>query len=504
MNEETNYEIASWINELMIKDELRESLSYFNEKINEIKRTGCSVNFDIIIDERSREDIDILLEYTTIILEKQGLYSEFVKYEENTCLSDIKNSAIVIDDFDVFYDRVLDYYNAEKKLSDFMNSAKRNNNILIFTCVNKIDDNFKKISKKIFDPELCIHLKRKNNLQLYNELIDKYNFMNIRYCLSYQTFEKIISSIENKEECKNTYIIDYLYDYSVKKMVLNNYKIINAKTFEEFIEKKEKKQSKIDSLIGLDNIKNELNILYKYLEFSKKLKIKDNMYLNLFFLGNPGTGKTTVAKMYAQNLYKMGYIKENKVIETVPTDLIGEYVGQTRNTIRKILGKAEGGVLFIDEAYLLYSDSYSKGKNPYMEEAIVELIKYLEDPKNVVIFAGYPEEMKKIYETNPGIKSRIYKEIVFNDYTTQELYQILSNDLEKKHLKIDTKSKNKIIKYIDLLKQENNFGNARTILSLGQKMIMNHASNSKSLLLDANDLPKMEVNKIKMGFGVYD
>ena len=230
------------------------------------------------------------------------------------------------------------------------------------------------------------------------------------------------------------------------------------------------------------------------------------MYLNMFFLGNPGTGKTTIARMYATKLHELGFIKENKVTEITPNDLMGEYVGQTKGACKKIFNKAKGGVLFIDEAYLIDEDV--KRNIPYMKEALVELLKYLENTENVVIFAGYQDKMRALYNDNPGIKSRIYKEIIFEDYTSNELYKILESDLKEKGLKIDNKSKNKIIKHIEILKKDINFGNARTIKQLSQKMIMNHADKRlevDNLLIDYNDLPKEEnTNNLKMGFGIYD
>ena len=508
MKEKVNDEIVSWINKLNIKDELKQELNYFNEKVTEIKKAGSNLNFNVIIDERSKEDINTLLEYMTTILEKYEIYKEFIKYKGSIDILDIHDSVIIVNDFGIFYDCILDSYRAERKLSDFFEDLRNNGNMLILTCTNKIRDNFKKIGKEIFNPDVCIHIKRNSNLELYRELINRYDDNNIKYNLSYSKFINILDSV-NVNSNSNIYSIDYLYDYSVKKMILNNGKMVSAKIFDEFItNKKTKPKQKMDDLIGLDNIKKEFDKLYKYLKFIKKLRIKDNIYLNLFFLGNPGTGKTTVARMYAEKLYKLGFIEENKLIETVPTDLIGEYVGQTRNTIRKILDKARGGILFIDEAYLLYSSNYNKGENPFMEEAVVELLKYLDNPKNIVIFAGYPAEMKKIYDANPGIKSRIYQEIIFNDYSSLELYQILEKDLNKKKLNIDIKSKNKIIKYIDELRQEKNFGNARSMLKKRKKMIMNHANNVEdTLLINAKDLPengKKQNNKEKMGFGIYD
>ena len=512
MKEKINKEVTSYINELRVKDELKQELNYFIEKTIQMKNTESSLNLNVIIDERSEEDIAILLEHMIEILKIQELYKEYVKYKKSTSIDDIYDSVIIVNNFDIFYDRILDAYRPEKRLTEFVCNLKKNNDMLILTYNGKINDRFEKISKEIFDPELCIHIKRNNKNGLYNELIERYNAKNIKHKLSYDSFTKIISSLENKGFFKNSdgYIVDYLYDYSIKKMVLNKTDLINTKIFDEFIEKKTKKnQTKIEELIGLANIKKELDSLCKYLEFAKQRKITNDMYLNLFFLGNPGTGKTTVARMYAERLYKMGLIKENKLIEVVPNDLIGEYVGQTRRVIRGILDDAEGGVLFIDEAYLLHSNSYKNDSNPYMEEAVVELIKYLEEPKNVVIFAGYPDEMRKMYDANPGIKSRIYKEIYFDDYSNKELYQILENNLKKKHLEIDAKSKTRIIKYIDNLKQDKNFGNARSMLQLSQTMIMNHANGSQELTINYKDLPKDNKNKkqrnnAKMGFGTYD
>ena len=507
MKEKRVEEITEKIKNLNITDELKEELYYLNEKINTIINSINKTNLDIVIDERSQKEIDILLEYTVKIIEDYNIYKETIKFRDDTRIRDIKDSVIVIDDFNIFYEEYIDSWNKEKRLKNIFKDNKNNNNIMIFSCTNKITDNFDGINKSIFNPDICIHLKGKTDTKnLYKELINRFNDENIPYNISYYNFKKIIESMDNKI-IKNINVIDYMYDYALKKIIINDNNIVDKKVFDEFIQKEKKTKSKnnINKMIGLNNIKDELDSLYNYLNYCKKYKIKENMYLNLFFLGNPGTGKTTVARMYSEKLYKMGYIDENKLIEVVPNDLIGEYVGQTKEAIRKILNKAKGGVLFIDEAYLLYTNSYSKGNNPYMDEAIVELIKYLEDPKNVVIFAGYPEEMKKLYNANPGIKSRIYKEILFEDYSTIELYQILNNELNKKKLVLDSKSKNKIIDYINILKQDNNFGNARSMLQLSQKMIMTHANNNKDTnVINYHDLPVIDNNKTKMGFGVYD
>ena len=111
--------------------------------------------------------------------------------------------------------------------------------------------------------------------------------------------------------------------------------------------------------------------------------------------------------------------------------------------------------------------------------------------------------MKKIYNANPGIKSRIYGEIIFDDYNDDELYKILEQDLSKKGITINKTSKTKIMNYIKTIKQQKNFGNARSMKQLSQTLIMNHANKSKTLIIDETDLPKIEKIKNRMGFDIY-
>jgi len=515
MEKETYNEIELEINELNIKESLKKELLYFNKKLNEFIKNKNILKFDVLIDNMSKENIDILLEHTTNIIEKYNISTEFIKYRDNIKnLDEIKDSVIVIDEFNIFENRILDSWHSNEKLNQFYTKTKLNNNIIILTCTNKIEDHLKDIDNILFDPKLFIHLKENESTKnIYNKLISKYEENNINHKLSYNIFKKIIDSIDDNYYIKHFNIIDYIYDYSIKKIILNNNKIINKKTFEDIIEETEQKQSsnnknitQINNLIGLNNIKNELETLYNYLEFNKKIKSNNNIYLNMFFLGNPGTGKTTIARIYSKKLYELGYIKSDKLMEIIPNDLMGSYVGQTKDTTRKIFENAKGGILFIDEAYQIDEDI--KKNNMFMKEALIELLKYTEDPQNVVIFAGYKDKMKELYHDNPGIKSRIYKEIIFEDYKVNELYEILNQDLKEKGLKLDNKSKNKIIKYIEYLKQDINFGNARTIKQLSQKMIMNHANKKllkDNLVIDSSDLPKKEINnQVRMGFGIYD
>jgi len=483
--------------------EIKKNMEAFDEILENILSSNNEMNIDIIIDQMPKENIDILIEHITDELIRKTDIIQTVIYNKDTKSNKLRDTLIIINDMDIFEDEVLDGYRCEYATKKFFEENRKNNNIVILSSPGKVENSFRKISNEIFDCDTCIHLKGlTTKKEMYEELIKKYEKKNIEYKLSYKSFLKILENLEKLNE----YPVDYIYNYSVKKLIVENKKIVTIKTFENLLPIEKVTQSikaeNLNNLIGLDNIKTQLNTLYNYMEFCKKIKNTD-IYLNLFFLGNPGTGKTTVARIYKDKLYKLGYIKENKIIEITPNDLTGEYVGHTKKKARRVLDEAEGGLLFIDEAYQLYSDKYSKGNNPYMEEAIVELLKYLENPKNIVIFAGYTEEMKKIYDINPGIKSRIYGEIMFNDYNEKELYQILESNLNKRGITINKNSKTRIENYIKIIKEQKNFGNARTMKQLSQTLIMNHANKSKTLIVDATDLPEIKIKNTRMGFDKY-
>ena len=199
----------------------------------------------------------------------------------------------------------------------------------------------------------------------------------------------------------------------------------------------------------------------------------------MVFLGNPGTGKTTVARIVAQILYNLNYIKQNKLIEVSSKDLVAEYVGQTAPKTMAVIEKAMGGVLFIDEAYSLAS---GKGQgNSYNEEAIATLIQAMENSRDnlVVIFAGYTVEMQDFLNANSGIVSRIGYTVEFEDYTEDELVQIFKNMVKKAGFEITDEAIQKAKDIIKKYKNTKNFGNARFARSLYEKSVIKHASNTK-------------------------
>jgi AAA+ superfamily predicted ATPase len=204
----------------------------------------------------------------------------------------------------------------------------------------------------------------------------------------------------------------------------------------------------------------------------------NNINLHMVFLGNPGTGKTTVARIIVDILYHLKYIKQNKLIEVSSKDLVAEYVGQTAPKTMAVIERARGGVLFIDEAYALASKD---NQNSYNAEAIATLIKAMEDYRDelVVIFAGYTKEMQDFLDSNSGIVSRVGYTMEFDDYTEDELVEIFKGMVKKAGFSIEEDA---ILRLREIIKENigtKNFGNARFVRNVYEKSIIKHAANTK-------------------------
>lgn len=220
----------------------------------------------------------------------------------------------------------------------------------------------------------------------------------------------------------------------------------------------------IDELIGLKQIKSKINRLAALILKNSNLPFKQSM--NYVFLGNPGTGKTVAARTLAQVFFEKGIIKENKMIEADRTSLVGEYVGQTAPKVKKIFEEAIGGVLFIDEAYLLQASK--SDSMDYCHEVLMVLNKMMEDHRGelVVIFAGYKEETMKMLNGNRGLKSRINSYFYFKDYSFSELKQILNVLASKYEYTLEEDVQNKIINIIQRKHDRTEYGNARDLRNI--------------------------------------
>ncbi len=237
---------------------------------------------------------------------------------------------------------------------------------------------------------------------------------------------------------------------------------------------------KINSMIGLDSVKHELIRIKHKLEYDLErakrmnIPIKGENGHHFIFYGNPGTGKTTVARLVGEILFEFGLIDKPDVVEVSRTDLVGEFIGSTAPKTRKMIDKAMGGVLFIDEAYSLYKKDTD---NDFGREALEELLKSMEDHRNdfVVILAGYKKEMEELLDANPGISSRITDYIDFPDYTEEELLQIARKMAGDNYYTISEDGEKAFLRLINKRKVNEKFGNARDVRTVLEKAFENKA-----------------------------
>ena len=247
--------------------------------------------------------------------------------------------------------------------------------------------------------------------------------------------------------------------------------------------------NKLNSMIGLTNAKkqiNELNNLLTFRNISKGMVNLPEINLNCFFEGNPGTGKTMVAKMYAEMLYELNLIRDNKIHCVSANSLIAEHVGGTAIKTATVIQEALGGVLFIDEAYQLAP----KHEKDFGHECIATIVREITEHKNdiVIIFAGYRDEMERLMNVNPGLKSRITNRIHFEDYNTSELLEILKEKISSSNLILKDTEEEILRNIISLASKNKDFGNARFIENLFQEIIIKHSSNIVQKLNDNIEL----------------
>jgi SpoVK/Ycf46/Vps4 family AAA+-type ATPase len=235
----------------------------------------------------------------------------------------------------------------------------------------------------------------------------------------------------------------------------------------------------LNNLIGLHAVKNEIRKLVDYLEVEKLRSYaggkKSSLNIHFIFKGNPGTGKTTVARILAKIFKAMGLLSKGQLIETDRKDLVAEYVGHTAPKTNKVIESAIGGVLFIDEAYTLSVG----GANDFGKEAIDTLLKRMEDDRGklIVIAAGYNEDMDRFLQSNPGLTSRFSRHILFNDYSPAEMNDIFKSMVKSKGMTLEENSQDLLMNiFTDLFNNRNrNFANGRTVRNLFETVLQSQA-----------------------------
>ncbi|TCS93810.1 stage V sporulation protein K [Hazenella coriacea] len=231
----------------------------------------------------------------------------------------------------------------------------------------------------------------------------------------------------------------------------------------------------LNKLIGLHQIKDFVREIYAWLEIGKRRKaaglLAEQQVLHMIFAGNPGTGKTTVARILSHLLREMGVLTKGHLVEVERADLVGEYIGHTAQKTREHVRKALGGILFIDEAYSLARG----GDKDFGKEAIDTMVKSMEDYKNdfVLILAGYSEEMEFFLHSNPGLPSRFPIRLSFPDFMIDELMLIAELMVKEKQYRFSMAAKEKLRAHLKREMQQNSahFGNARYVRNIIEQAI---------------------------------
>ncbi len=474
------------------KEVLRDIIFYIKlKKNNELEFD----NYNIIIRNNSSYNLlnDLIKVCAKIFLKYNIIENDGICYLDKVInnrrddpfdtIKGIDESIIVINDRKLR----INYNDELDKLSQIINKFK--NKVFIFEdtnyCEGQTDGELGKLSSfrmtidKISLDDKIIHCKNyldEHNIRYKKQDIKDY--ANVPFWILKNMLTKLLI------ECKTKNL-----DFVDKPILKRNKEFYLKDTTRERKQKANKKdeekagREELDELIGLNDIKKQIEKILNYVKLNKERGQMPS--LHMCFTGNPGTGKTSIARIIGKIFEEENILSgSGDFVEIHGRDLVAKYVGWTAQKVHDTVERAIGGVLFIDEAYSLVSNE----RGSFEDEAIATLIKEMEDHRNelCIILAGYTEEMKNLIQLNPGFESRIQFTINFPDYSTEELLEIFNSLCKKEKYKISANCKETLLNNFDKAKFEANFGNGRYARNLFEKVKFEQAdrvmqSNSKSI-----------------------
>lgn len=526
--EKNNLDELDIIKRILTERKFRDSefrVAYYNQYVHAVRELECG--------EKEKEDIISILTYIRNYYFNEELpYIHFniALYTKNSMISDkvvniinryvrtfnyitnkgtlwvdaemitkrTKDSTDMIMQVDKIYSEndvvIFENFNKVKTLNEFRVDA-------LFTSIEKFyNKNKRSITFFIGDENILKDTMQKHpvildsivNKKIY---IDGFDVSKIK--------EKVIGKLENimkideefssnlEDYIRNTYHPETVDEFSYienlyNEVVLNKFGSLDIKPYfgkddapqEANTRSVEEILKDLNGLVGLSEVKENVREILKYLDYSKKIDTEGFANLNMIFKGNSGTGKTTVARLLAELYYKLGFIRENKIIEVTSKDLIGSHLGETAPKTQAVIDSALGGVLFVDEAYAIMASKGGSSSN-YPAECMATICKAMElYPKDlIIIFAGYTKEMNEFINANQGLMSRIGYELEFPDFSKAELIQIFKDEVEGNEFSLEDGVLAKVEKIITKNKLGRNFGNARFVTNLFDRLVLTHAAN---------------------------
>ena len=449
------YVALSGKNPIILVENFEEASPIFNRMLAELVMEG-----NCVLNKRYTLKNNQLVEATNTlsgdIIDRLNGNDKILVFENPTKLMDIFGKSFIEKITDKVQTQKLDEESLVKIISQLIDS-------LVTRCANQleikleVDPSINEYLRSIYEPNDGIDSISPSVKKIYNEMVD--------IALKHDECQQVRISYE--DTIKATF----------NEISLDLDIIDDAKAEREEIQKE------LDEIVGLEDVKNyllSLENLIKINQIRKQKGLKTNeISKHMIFTGNPGTGKTTIARLVSRMMKAVGILKQGQLVEVTRADLVGKYVGHTAPLTMSVIQSALGGVLFIDEAYSLY-----RGKDDsFGLEAIDTLVKAMEDHRDdlIVILAGYTKEMKDFLEANSGLKSRFANIIEFSDYTGEELMLIAKSIAKGKDYVIAEDALRPLQDYFTLIQSRNdpNSGNGRLARNLVEDAILNQ---SKRLL----------------------
>jgi len=511
----------------MVKDSLKAELDRIVSGKKKKHVAGHPVHYLIRTDEKE-ESIDIAKVLVGTLYANNRLFSK-----RFTCIGFKPSHSCSVDDFEPVYasgtggtvlvqvnydnDRENNYApqgyaNVERLCSMMRQNTK---DVLTIIWLPKSNETTRKI---IYE-----ELGHTNIVEITNESADSDNAKEYLKLLAKEkdvrTDKKLFEKIEDgkhyiSSELNDMY--DLWYSNKLKTSIFPQYKDVDS--VRSKIIKDEPSGSSYDELmemIGLDRAKSVIKQALDYNKaqklFADKGGVFDRTSMHMVFTGNPGTAKTSVARLFAQIMKDNGVLTVGKLVECGRADLVGKYVGWTAPTVKRKFKEAEGSVLFIDEAYSLVDDR----DGMYGDEAINTIVQEMENHRDdvVVIFAGYPDKMEQFLQKNPGLRSRIAYHVPFDDYNVEELCDIADLISKKKGLILAEDAREKLHNVFNIALKDDDFGNGRYVRNVIEKAKMAQASrlvamdysnitseDVKTIVASDIEMPVTKIKTVKFGF----
>lgn len=491
--DEENEKILNTMDETMglqkNKNVLRDIIKYF--RLSKKNKLNLDINYNILIrNDSSYNSYEKLIKIIVELYFKNGIIDNkdtcYLKFDKVNLNDEIKENVVII-----FYEKSRVGIDEKKKFDEIFKKFDKKIVLIIEETSNEGEINallnenimwsMKTYPISIKEKELYVEKFMKENNLVYDSEIIK-QISDNPYWKVKKELASILINCENSKENEVS-------------------KIIKKRKNQEEKSNKKSGLEELENLIGLEEAKKQIKKVINYL---KVCKDRNNMpMLHMCFNGNPGTGKTTVARIIGKIFSEEKILSEKKIFnEKQRCDLIAKYVGQTAPKTQDAIEESLGGVLFIDEAYTLSSYIQDEEGNDYGAECIATLIKGMEDNRDnlCVILAGYTKEMENMLQANPGFESRIQFIINFPDYSEEELYKIFEQLCIKEKYKLDNDLKEVLIEELKKEKRKKNFSNARYVRSLFEKIKIEQANrvvedNSCSDLIKKCDIEKVIESK---------